>query len=240
MSTSWSTRAKLALLTVVGALAVAAPAAAAPGECPSIPPTASVTKGMVGEGWTVSEGTTPEQFDIEVLGVLPNRARPRHDHGRDAEPRHKRRRRHLVRHVRIARLRRREADRRGRVRPHLRTVEDRRPHPGIRASHRPRLPRPRRSPRPGPRCAFRPPLQETIAPNRPNVGSVSHVFTAQDAGQRLGGRQPRTQARECAREAERHEHRRVPRSLGSRGARRRSGRDRPGRELRRRASSTAT
>ena len=69
MSTSWSTRAKLALLTVVGALAVAAPAAAAPGECPSILPTASVTKGMVGEGWTVSEGTTPEQFDIEVLGV---------------------------------------------------------------------------------------------------------------------------------------------------------------------------
>ena len=79
MSTSWSTRAKLALLTVVGALAVAAPAAAAPGECPSILPTASVTKGMVGEGWTVSEGTTPEQFDIEVLGVLPIAIEPGRD-----------------------------------------------------------------------------------------------------------------------------------------------------------------
>ncbi|HEY5821948.1 MAG TPA: SpoIVB peptidase S55 domain-containing protein [Propionibacteriaceae bacterium] len=39
-------------------------------ECPSPVPMASVVKGMTGEGFTVANGSTPEPFNVEVLGVL--------------------------------------------------------------------------------------------------------------------------------------------------------------------------
>jgi hypothetical protein len=43
-----------------------------PVDCPEIRPTNEVTAGMAATGFTVSEGTEPEAFDAEVLGVLPN------------------------------------------------------------------------------------------------------------------------------------------------------------------------
>jgi hypothetical protein len=42
-------------------------------------PLSSVAAGMTGEGWTVSQGTTPEAFDGEVLGVLPDAIAPGRD-----------------------------------------------------------------------------------------------------------------------------------------------------------------
>ncbi len=45
-------------------------AAAAP--CPSPVPIADVETGMKGEGLTVVTGSTPQPFDVEVLGVLPD------------------------------------------------------------------------------------------------------------------------------------------------------------------------
>jgi hypothetical protein len=67
------------LLAAVTALAVAAPAAAAPGKCPEILPTAGVEIGMVGKGWTVDKGTTVKSFDVTVLGVLPDAIAPGRD-----------------------------------------------------------------------------------------------------------------------------------------------------------------
>ncbi|MFL6065872.1 MAG: SpoIVB peptidase S55 domain-containing protein [Friedmanniella sp.] len=40
--------------------------------CPAPLPLASVTDGMKGDGWTVVRGSTPERFEVEVLGVLPD------------------------------------------------------------------------------------------------------------------------------------------------------------------------
>src|SRR3954453_4801030 len=40
--------------------------------CPAAVPLASVTAGMKGDGWTVVRGSTPERFEVEVLGVLPD------------------------------------------------------------------------------------------------------------------------------------------------------------------------
>lgn len=62
----------LALLaSTLTAPAHAAPAAAvAPDQCPAPVPLASVSRGMVGQGLTVVQGSTPEPFDVEVLGVL--------------------------------------------------------------------------------------------------------------------------------------------------------------------------
>jgi SpoIVB peptidase S55 len=65
-------RGRLVLLLALGTLVFAGQAGAAPGECPTIMPTSEVEEGMVGEGWTVSQGTTPEPFDVTVLGVLEN------------------------------------------------------------------------------------------------------------------------------------------------------------------------
>jgi len=44
--------------------------AVAPDQCPAAVPLASVTRGMTGQGLTVVQGSTPEPFDVEVLGVL--------------------------------------------------------------------------------------------------------------------------------------------------------------------------
>ncbi|MGI9018626.1 MAG: SpoIVB peptidase S55 domain-containing protein, partial [Euzebya sp.] len=41
-------------------------------DCGPIVRTSQVTRGMIGEGLTVVQGTTPETFGVEVLGVLKN------------------------------------------------------------------------------------------------------------------------------------------------------------------------
>jgi len=63
----------LAAATVAAGLLATGPVAAqttAPIDCPEIMPTDQVTDGMTGVGWTVAEGRTPEQFQVEVLGVM--------------------------------------------------------------------------------------------------------------------------------------------------------------------------
>jgi hypothetical protein len=54
----------------------------APVDCPEIRPTPTeeeVAAGITGTGFTVSEGTDPEPFDVEVLGVLANGVAPGRD-----------------------------------------------------------------------------------------------------------------------------------------------------------------
>ena len=64
-----------ALLALLAA-PLTAPAQAAPPstakavECPKAYPLASVTAGLKGQGQTVVTGTTPQPFDVDVLGVL--------------------------------------------------------------------------------------------------------------------------------------------------------------------------
>jgi hypothetical protein len=41
-------------------------------DCPAPVPMSSVVPGMTGEGLTVVRGSTPEPFDVQVLGVLPD------------------------------------------------------------------------------------------------------------------------------------------------------------------------
>jgi hypothetical protein len=62
----------------VAAPAQAAPAAAAPlgVECPAAVPMATVKAGMVGEGLTVTTGSTPQPFKVDVLGVVQDFAGP--------------------------------------------------------------------------------------------------------------------------------------------------------------------
>jgi SpoIVB peptidase S55 len=72
-------RGLIAVLGASCALLVAGTAVAAPGPCPQIKPLSTVTEGMTGEGWTVSQGTTPEQFTGTVLGVLPDAIAPGRD-----------------------------------------------------------------------------------------------------------------------------------------------------------------
>jgi hypothetical protein len=81
MSLVRSSKTLVMLLACAAALAALARSAtaAAPGECPEILPTSSVTAGMTGEGWTVSTGTVPETFDVTVLGVLKNGVGPGRD-----------------------------------------------------------------------------------------------------------------------------------------------------------------
>jgi SpoIVB peptidase S55 len=50
-----------------------------PIDCPEIIPTDEVVAGMPATGFTVSEGTEPEPFDAEVLGVLRNGVAPGRD-----------------------------------------------------------------------------------------------------------------------------------------------------------------
>ncbi|MGI8407973.1 MAG: SpoIVB peptidase S55 domain-containing protein, partial [Actinomycetota bacterium] len=71
----------LGIALVSGAL-LTAPAGAThggPGECPPVMPTADVRDAMTGTGYTVSEGTTPEPFSVEVLGVLEDGIGPGRD-----------------------------------------------------------------------------------------------------------------------------------------------------------------
>jgi SpoIVB peptidase S55 len=64
------------LALVAGSLttsAQAAPRAAAevaPIDCPTAVPLSTVTTGMIGEGFTVVTGSTPQPFKVDVLGVL--------------------------------------------------------------------------------------------------------------------------------------------------------------------------
>jgi hypothetical protein len=74
-------------LAVAGALAltsIALPTAvvagpSAPGECATIMNSNNIHAGQTGVGWTVSQGTQPQQFSVEVLGVLDNGIAPGRD-----------------------------------------------------------------------------------------------------------------------------------------------------------------
>jgi hypothetical protein len=44
----------------------------APPPCPPVFPVSALQPGMTGVGYTVSKGTEPEPFDVEILGVLDN------------------------------------------------------------------------------------------------------------------------------------------------------------------------
>jgi hypothetical protein len=72
----------LGMLVAVGVVVCAVwagVAAAAPGPCATEMPLADVAKGQLGEGWTVTEGTDPQQFDVEVLGVAHDLIGPGRD-----------------------------------------------------------------------------------------------------------------------------------------------------------------
>lgn len=60
----------VAAALVTASVAAGAAAAAAPEPCASVMPLAEVTAGMTGTGYTVAQGTDPETFDVEVLGVM--------------------------------------------------------------------------------------------------------------------------------------------------------------------------
>ncbi len=79
-SGSWARRGATAgvALTLLASL-TASPAGGAPGDCPSIMPVADVRAGMMGTGLTVSKGTTPDEFDAEILGVYPDAILPGRD-----------------------------------------------------------------------------------------------------------------------------------------------------------------
>ena len=70
---------------VLATTVVAAPVAAqvsAPVDCPQIRPTPTqeeIEEGITGTGFTVSQGTDPEPFDVDVLGVLDNGVAPGRD-----------------------------------------------------------------------------------------------------------------------------------------------------------------
>jgi hypothetical protein len=69
----------LVVAGVVAGLVWTGVAVAAPGPCADILPLSSVSKGDIGEGWTVRQGTDPEPFDAEVLGVMPDLIAPGRD-----------------------------------------------------------------------------------------------------------------------------------------------------------------
>jgi hypothetical protein len=70
----------LTLPAVVVALAWAGLASGAPpAPCVTVMPKDDVTAGMIGTGWTVTRGTSPETFDVEVLGIAPDVVAPGHD-----------------------------------------------------------------------------------------------------------------------------------------------------------------
>jgi len=71
-------RRAILLMTALGLAAAVLPALAA-AECETVLPTSAVTVGMTGTGLTVSHGTTPESFDVEVLGILKNGIGPGRD-----------------------------------------------------------------------------------------------------------------------------------------------------------------
>jgi hypothetical protein len=70
------------VLALTSAAALFWPSAALadpPPPCAPILPLEDVTAGMLGTGWTVAQGTEPETFDIEVLGVAPGLIAPGRD-----------------------------------------------------------------------------------------------------------------------------------------------------------------
>jgi hypothetical protein len=74
------TSATVVALTATGLAAEPVTAqVSAPVDCPEIMPTAEVVDGMTATGFTVSDGTDPEPFDVEVLGVLKNGVAPGRD-----------------------------------------------------------------------------------------------------------------------------------------------------------------
>lgn len=69
-------------LAVLGASFVQVPVVAAqqnPPGCPQVMPVDQLQAGQTGYGLTVSKGTTPEQFTVEVLGVLEDGIGPGRD-----------------------------------------------------------------------------------------------------------------------------------------------------------------
>jgi hypothetical protein len=68
-----------AIVSLVGGALVIGPAKAALAECPDVMPVDDVTQGMNGTGYTVSQGTTVEPFDAEILGVLQDGIGPGRD-----------------------------------------------------------------------------------------------------------------------------------------------------------------
>ena len=50
-----------------------------PIDCPGVQPVSGVRVGQHGTGFTVTRGTRPQPFDVEVLGILPNAVVPGHD-----------------------------------------------------------------------------------------------------------------------------------------------------------------
>jgi hypothetical protein len=69
----------LVLAGVVVGLFWTGAAVAAPGPCADVMPLSSVATGDIGEGWTVVQGTDPQPFDAEVLGVMPDGIAPGRD-----------------------------------------------------------------------------------------------------------------------------------------------------------------
>ena len=61
---------------ILAAVVTPGPQAHAVPDCPEVLPAAEVTPGDTGYGLTVSRGTTPEPFDVEVIGVLENALAP--------------------------------------------------------------------------------------------------------------------------------------------------------------------
>jgi hypothetical protein len=52
---------------------------ASPPDCPEVKPVSELQRGMMTTGWTVSQGTEPEQFSAEILGVLEDGIGPGRD-----------------------------------------------------------------------------------------------------------------------------------------------------------------
>jgi hypothetical protein len=73
------TLAALVVIGITAGLVWTEVAFAAPGPCADVMPLAAVVKGDDGTGWTVTEGTDPQSFDAEVLGVMPNLIGPGRD-----------------------------------------------------------------------------------------------------------------------------------------------------------------
>jgi hypothetical protein len=67
------------LLGVAAGLIWTGVALAAPGSCADVMSLGAVSKGDLGEGWTVVEATDPQSFDAEVLGVMPDLIGPGRD-----------------------------------------------------------------------------------------------------------------------------------------------------------------
>lgn len=84
--TSFGRRVRVAAISVtaamLSALLVAPPVGAAVEPCttpPEVFPIDQLTAGMTATGWTVLQGTTPESFPIEILGVLKDAIAPGYD-----------------------------------------------------------------------------------------------------------------------------------------------------------------